>query len=79
MAEVGRLGARMAVDELGIASENQQRRESRGYDVRLAHVIVLEVKFIELAVGRRREQPNTECELRCMVFSQNSCLTGDKC
>jgi hypothetical protein len=37
------------------------------------------VKFIELAVGRRREQPNTERELRCMVFSQDSCFMGDKC
>ena len=48
MAEIRRFGARLVVDELGIAGENQQGREARRDVVRLTDVIVLQMKFVEL-------------------------------
>jgi hypothetical protein len=42
-------------------------------------VIVLEMELVELTRRGRCHHANTECELRCMVFGQLSCLTGDTC
>ena len=75
MAEVSRFGPlRMAVDQLGVTGDDQQRREPRGNDVGLPHVIVLEVELVELAHQGHCVHANTERELRCTVFSQNLSL-----
>ena len=71
MAEVGRFGPlRVAVNQFGVAGENQQRREARGNDIGLPHAIVLQMEFVELACQGQRNHADTEVELRCMVFSQ---------
>jgi len=71
MTEVRGFGApRMAVDEFGVSRDDQERGQTRRDDVGLSDVKALQIELVELAGRGRSDQPDTESELRCMVFNR---------
>jgi len=71
MTEVRGFGApRMAVDEFGVSRDDQERGQTRRDDVGLSDVKALQIELAELAGRGRSDQPDTESELRCMVFNR---------
>ena len=72
MAAVGRLCARgTRLDELGVAAENEQRRQPRRQNVDLADVIATEVEGVELAPIGQRCQPDSKAQLWRSVFGHS--------
>jgi|SRR6266850_1176812 len=78
LAEVGLLGARrMAVDEVGVTSDDEQRCQPGRHDILLADVEVRQVELIECSKWRGSCQLDSKRKLERIVFGQETASAGD--
>jgi hypothetical protein len=71
MPEIGGFRACwMVVDDLGVAGDDQHRRQPGRNEKHAADPEVPQIKLVELSDLRQSFEANPECEFGCMVFSQ---------
>src|SRR4029078_12053484 len=63
-------GAYGAVEGVRLSRSDQERGETRRDDVGLSDVKALQIELVELTGRGRSDQPDTESELRGMVFNR---------
>jgi hypothetical protein len=66
----------MAVDEVGVTSDDQKGRQPGGYYVRFTDAVTSQVELVERSRWRHTCQPDSKRELGCMIFVQKQTLSG---
>ena len=57
--------------KLGVARDDQQRRELRGHVVDFACPEAAQIELVEVSVARQAEEADPHERTRCIIFSQN--------